>query len=132
MLISSTLLFMGRKSKAGTGDQEQTETGADVNALRNNFQVGEQKDLEIVQVAQDDDGDFVVNAKVAEGDADKDKVKSVTDGRFPKQGEIWKFTRTEEGMTMAFVSEAVKAPEAAADTGTEAKPEGEASAESAQ
>ncbi len=86
-------------------DTAQGETGADVNALRNNFEVGESKTLGVKNVKQLPDGKtFTVSATIEEGDNDTDNVtvaEGSPEGWEPVAGENAKFTRTEDGLTVA-------------------------------
>lgn len=98
-------------------DTQQTESGADVNALRNNFEVGDSKVLTVKNLKQIDAETWVVTAEVEEGDNDTDTCKS-EGGYEPTVGEKSLFVRTEAGMVIS--------PAPAEDTGSaeEAKPEG--------
>lgn len=102
-----------RKNPVPAGDVEQTETGADENALRTDFEVGEQKDLVIENAKELPTGEWVINAKVGEQDCDMDTVKNMTPSYIPAKGDTWKFMRTETGMEMTALSVAPKADEEA-------------------
>lgn len=82
------------------GDQPQTETGADVNALRNNFQVGESKVLGVKNARKLPEADkWTVTALVEGSDKDTDNVTALN-GYEPKEGENALFVRTEDGLTV--------------------------------
>lgn len=87
-------------------DTVQTESGADVNALRNNIPVGESREYKVAAVHAIPDA-FVVAAWVSETDVDADTCVLTdpgTDWR-PKKGDMAKFTRKDE--TGALVIEPV-------------------------
>jgi len=86
-------------------DQPQTESGADVNALRNNFQVGESKELMVKNVEQISADVFVVTAEVEDGDKDTDNCTLAADaGEWkPTAGEMAMFKRTEQGLEISAV-----------------------------
>jgi hypothetical protein len=75
-------------------DVQQTETGADQNALRNNIPVGESRELKVAAVHQLADGSWVIAAWVSEDDVDTDHC-TVEDGLRPAKGDMLKFTHRE-------------------------------------
>lgn len=83
-------------------DETQTESGADVNALRNGFEVGQSKVL-VVENARHPDmnsDQWQVTAK-PDGDNDYDGDTVTALGGFePKEGEPALFTRTETDFTI--------------------------------
>lgn len=73
-------------------DQKQTESGADVNALRNNIPLGETRDFEVTAVRG-----TTVGARVSgEPDFDVDNVSFVPEDYRPEVGVIARFTHVED------------------------------------
>lgn len=68
-------------------DQAQTETGADVNALRNNIPLGETRDFEVTAVH----GTTVAARVSGEPDFDADNVTFVPEDYRPEVGVIARF-----------------------------------------
>lgn len=80
-------------------DTQQTETGADQNALRNSFSVGEKRELSIAAVHQIDADTFVIAAWIKnDEDVDTDICTVKTEGWKPRKGDIGIFERTDTGM----------------------------------
>lgn len=76
-------------------DNVQTESGADMNALRNNIPVGESRDYKIAATHMIP-GFVVIAAWVSDTDVDVDTcvlADTGTDWR-PKKGDLARFTRT--------------------------------------
>lgn len=69
-------------------DQPQTETGADVNALRNNVPLGETRDFEVTAI----NGQTVAARVSGEPDFDADNVSFVPEDWRPTVGEICRFS----------------------------------------
>lgn len=81
---------------AKAGDKVQTESGADVNALRFNIPKGETKEYVIVASKRLPTGsEWVIAAQVSEDDVDLDTC--VVKGWEPKQGDTGAFTHTLNG-----------------------------------
>jgi hypothetical protein len=81
---------------AKAGDKVQTESGADVNALRFNIPKGETREYVIVASKQLPTGsEWVIAAQVAEDDVDLDTC--VVKGWRPVKGETGAFTHTLNG-----------------------------------
>lgn len=77
-------------------DQAQTETGADVNALRNNIPVGESREYTVAAVKPLAAGNYLIGAWVTDDDVDLDEV-NVAEGVVPKRGENLLFTHEADG-----------------------------------
>lgn len=69
-------------------DEVQTESGADVNALRNNIPAGETRDFEVTAVH----GTTVAARVTGEPDFDADNVTFVPEDYRPEVGHIARFT----------------------------------------
>lgn len=69
-------------------DTPQTETGADVNALRNNIPVGESRDLKVTAVH----GTVVVAQVSDEPDFDGDNCVFVPEDFRPTKGQMCRFS----------------------------------------
>lgn len=69
-------------------DQTQTETGSDVNALRNNIPLGEHRDFEVTHVQ----GQTVAARVSGAPDFDADNVNFVPEDYRPEVGVIARFT----------------------------------------
>lgn len=81
-------------------DTVQTESGADVNALRNNFKKGESKELIVKSSKQLPDGQtWVVCAEIDAKDNDTDNCTIDPESLdwVPVDGEVALFTRLEDG-----------------------------------
>lgn len=87
-------------------DVQQTESGADQNALRYNIPVGESRVYEVAAVKQLPDGSYVIAAWVAEDDIDLDHC-TVAEGVTPVKGKALSFEHKADGTV--FVSEAAGA-----------------------
>lgn len=91
-------------------DQEQTATDSDVNALRNNIPVGESRDYKVAAMGISDsetenkrDNVRVIAAFVTESDVDVDNCVLAEGARWPKRGEVARFTRTEKTLEVSQV-----------------------------
>lgn len=73
-------------------DQEQSVSGADVNALRNNIPVGESRDLEVTSIH----GTTVAARVTNEPDFDADNVTFVPEEYRPAVGETARFTHVKD------------------------------------
>ncbi len=96
-------------------DAKQTETGADVNALRNNIPAGETRDFEVTAVR----GTTVAARVDGQPDFDADNVTFVPEDYRPEVGQIARFKHVEDasapsGMRIEVSSLEPKKEEAAA------------------
>jgi hypothetical protein len=82
-------------------DVEQTESGADVNALRYNIPVGESREY-VIAASRQISADVFTIAAVVSGEGERHDVDvdncTVPAGTHPMKGETWVFTHNEAGV----------------------------------